>query len=273
MKALITGHLGFIGNNLCERLGFPGGIDIKAYQDIRTFDFKEKFDVIFHLAAQASIPKSFDNPVESHSHNVMGTLRILEYARKTGAKVVFSSSSSVYGEADTPTKEDAPKNPVSPYAVQKLLCEEYMRFYWTRGVKSCALRYFNVFGEGQDKANGGYALALSIFLNQYKKGEPFTIVGDGEQRRDFVYVKDVVSANIRAADFLQTAEKFEAFNIGGGINYSINQVADFISKDHPRVNLPPRIEPRENLADITKAKELLKWEPKTTPEAWLKQVL
>lgn len=269
MKCLITGYLGFIGNNLSERLGFPGGIDIKNYQDIRTFDFKEKFDVIFHLAAQASIPKSFENPVESHSHNVMGTLRILEYARKTGAKVVFSSSSSVYGEAETPTKEDAPKNPVSPYAAQKLMCEEYMKLYWKLGVKSCALRYFNVFGEGQDKANGGYSLALSIFMKQFKEGKPFTIVGDGEQRRDFVYVKDVVRANILAAEYLDEAKGFEAFNIGGGKNYSINQVANTIGKDHPRINLPPRMEPRENLADITKAKELLKWEPKTTLEAWL----
>ena len=257
MKTLTTGHLGFIGSNIYKRVG-GAGVDIKSGQDIRTYEFIEKYDVIFHTAAKASIPESFDNPIESHSHNVIGTLKVLEYARKTGARVVFSSSASIY-------------DLVSPYAVQKSICETYMRFYWTLGVKSIALRYSNVFGEGQEIANGGYVLAIPIFLKQYKEEKPFTIVGDGKQRRDFVYVGDVVEANLRAAEFLKIADKFEVIDIGTGENHSINEVTDMISKEHPRIYLPPRIEPFENRADITKAKELLHWSPQTYLPEWIQK--
>ena len=257
MKILCTGSRGFIGSHLLEELG-GDGIDIKngALQDVRHFISGKNYDVIFHAAAQASIPLSFENPELSHSHNVAGTLHMLEYARKTGAKVVFCSSSSVY-------------ELMSPYALQKSICEQYMKFYWSLGVKSIALRYFNVFGERQELANGGNALALSIFLRQWKDGEPFTIVGTGEQRRDFVYVKDVVDANRKAAEFLETATQFEVFDIGSGVNYSILEVADMIRKDHPKIFLPPRVEPFENLADVSKAKELLGWSPKVSLPSWL----
>ena len=255
-KNLITGHLGFIGSHLLEELG-GDGVDLKSGQDIRVYKFEGKYDVIFHAAGQASIPLSFEKPLESHGHNVMGTLRLLEYARKTGAKIVFSSSSSVY-------------ELMSPYALQKSICEQYMRFYWTLGVKSVALRYFNVFGERQEIANGGYALALSKFLNQFKNGEPFTIYGTGEQRRDFVYVKDVVEANRKAAEFLENADSFQVFDVGSGVNHSILEVLGMISSTHPKVFLPPRIEPFENLADVSKAKELLNWSPKTSLEEWLR---
>jgi len=259
MRCLLTGHKGFIGSNLHNELRCDG-IDLKENGDIRSYNFDKKYDVIFHCAAQASIPKSFEDPLESHSHNVTGTLRILEHARKTGATVVFSSSSSVY-------------DPVSPYAIQKKMCEDYMRCYWSLGVKSVALRYFNVFGEGQELANEGYSLVLSRFFDQYQKGEPFTIYGTGEQRRDFVYVGDVVQANLMAAKFLETAEYFETFDIGTGVNWSILEVAEMISEDHPKKFLPPRVEPFQNRADITKARALLKWEPKTALPQWLLQSL
>lgn len=249
---MITGHRGFIGSNLSACIK-DIGIDLKEGVDIRTCDFPDT-KVIWHLAAQASIPKSFEDPVESNSHNVVGTLRILEHARKTGAKVIFSSSSSIY-------------DPVSPYAVQKLICEEYMKLYWSLGVKSVALRYFNVFGENQSIANGGDGLALAIFLKQYKEGKPFTVVGTGEQRRDFVYVGDVVRANIIAADYLETATEFKVFDVGNGYNYSINEVLDMIDPKHPRVHIPPRVEPFENKADINKRLPL--WTPKTTLPQWL----
>lgn len=254
MRDLVTGHLGFIGSHLNERIG--NGIDIKMGVDIRSCEFTERFGVIFHTAAMASIPKSFEDPVLSHDHNVTGTLRILEYARQAGAKVVFSSSSSV-------------KDLMSPYAAQKSICEEYMKLYWKLGVKSVALRYFNVFGERQEIANDGYQLVLSVFLDQKKKGNPFTIVGTGEQRRDFVYVKDVVDANIRAADYLDRATGFEAIDIGTGVNYSVNEVADMIDKNNSRTFLPPRNEPFENKAKITKAKKLLGWKPTVTLPQWL----
>src|SRR3990167_5392688 len=255
MKTLITGNQGCIGSNIHKRIG-GDGIDIKKGQDIRTFQFKKKYDVIFHTAAQASIPNSFRNPVESLTHNVIGTLRILEHAKKTGAKVVFSSSSSIYDLK-------------SPYALQKQMCEDLLRYYWTQGVKSIALRYFNVFGEGQEIANGGYSLALSIFLQQKKESKPFTIVGTGKQRRDFVYVGDVVEVNLLAAEYLDKAKEFEVIDIGTGINYSINEVADMIDKDNSRVNLPPRDEPFENWANINKAQQLLAWEPKIDLPTWL----
>src|SRR3990167_4849515 len=202
MKILVTGYRGFIGSHIYDAVE-ADGIDLKDGDDIRTFEFEKDYDVIFHCAAQASILKSIENPVESLTHNVIGTLRILEHAKKTGAKVVFSSSSSIYDLK-------------SPYALQKQMCEDLLRYYWIQGVKSIALRYFNVFGERQEIANEGESLVLARFLAQYKRDEPFTIYGNGLQRRDFVYVKDVVDANLKAAKFLETATQFEAVDIGFG---------------------------------------------------------
>ena len=280
MKALVTGSSGFIGSHVFSRLtelGFiVSGIDTKVHPefDVTTYKFHEKYDLIFHLAADASIPRSFENPVETHRNNVIAMLRILEYAKKTGAKVIFSSSSSVYGEPQIiPTPESSFLSPVSPYAFQKLICEEYCKFYWRFGVKSVALRYFNVFGEGQENANGGgdSSLALGIFLKQHKENKPFTVVGDGLQRRDFVYVKDVAEANLKVAEWLFEATQFEAFNVGSGINYSILEVTDMIDLKHPKTFLPPRPEPKVGLADISKIAPL--WKPNTTLEMWIKSVV
>jgi len=275
---LITGVQGFIASHLNARLLELGakvsGCDIKNMIDIRTYNFHEKYDVIFHLAANASIPQSLENPAESHSHNVLGTLRILEYAKKIGARVIFSSSSSIYGEPDIiPTPEDSQPKPMMPYALQKLECEQYLWLYWNLyGVKSVALRYFNVFGEGQEFANGGgdSSLCLANFLRQKKNREPLTIVGTGEQRRDFVYVKDVVKANIKAAEWLEN-NNFEIFNVGSGENYSINEVANMVDSNGQRVYLPARIEPQNGLADITKVKNMLGFEAKVKLEEWLKK--
>lgn len=268
---LVTGHKGFIGSHLIGALPGAVGVDKKnGGTAIQHFAWSDDYETIFHLAADASIPQSFKDPIGTHTNNVGSLLKVLEYARKNGANVVFSSSSSVYGDpAELPTTESCPTNPVSPYAAQKLMCEEYCKLYWKLGVKSVSLRYFNVGGPGQENANDGDGLALGIFLRQKREGKPFTIFGDGEQRRDFVYVKDVVAANIKAAEWLQTATRFEAFNIGSGVNYSINEVLDMIDPDHPREYLPARPEPRIGLADITKARTMLHWEPTTTLKQWL----
>ena len=258
MKILVTGYRGFIGSHIYDAVE-ADGIDLKDGDDIRTFEFEKDYDVIFHCAAQASILKSIENPVESLTHNVIGTLRILEHAKKTGAKVVFSSSSSIYDLK-------------SPYAVQKQMCEDLLRYYWIQGVKSIALRYFNVFGERQEIANEGESLVLARFLAQYKRNESFTIYGIGEQRRDFVYVGDVVEANLLAAEYLDKAKEFQIIDIGTGINYSINEVAEMIDKDNPRVNLPPRDEPFENRANINKAQELLNWNPTVDLPTWLRSL-
>mgnify|MGYP001613965948 FL=1 len=251
------------------------GADLKDDIDIRTYAFHEKYDVIFHLAANASIPQSLKNPLESHSHNVVGTLRLLEYAKNTGATMVFSSSSSVYGEPEiTPTPESALLHPMIPYGLQKLECEQYMWLYQKLyGVSSVALRYYNVYGEGMEHANGGgdSSLALANFLRQYKSEEPFTIVGNGLQRRDFVYVKDVALANVLAAQHLCTHEGFDAVNIGSGVNHSILEVADMISKEHPRLHLPPRVEPQFGLANIARAGQLLHWYPVVKLKDWLEK--
>lgn len=248
---LTTGYKGFIGSHIYRAVGGDG----LERGDIL---IEKGHDTIYHLGFDASIPKSFDNPGESHLNNVGRTIEILQLARKTGAKVVFSSSSSIYDLK-------------SPYSLEKYICEQYMDFYWkTWGVKSVALRYFNVFGEGQENANGGYALALSKFLKQHEDGEPFTIVGSGEQRRDFVYVGDVVRANLMASRWLDTATEFKVFDVGTGENYSINQVCDMIDKTHPREYLPPRIEPMIGLAN--KDKFLPGWEPKVTLKQWLSNI-
>ena len=253
---MTTGHLGFIGSHLHEALGGTG-IDIKEGNDILLYDFSEDTEkTIFHLAAQASIPKSFEDPIGSHTENVVGTLMVLEHAKNIGAKVIFSSSSSVY-------------DPVSPYALQKKMCEDYMKFYWTLGVKSVALRYFNVFGERQEIANGGNALLLARFLDQKAKDEPFTIYGTGEQRRDFVYVKDVAQANFDAALAFSRGMSFESFNIGGGFDYSINEITDMIDKDHPKVYLLPRFEPRITSCNNFRAQSMLNWFPETKLQEWI----
>ena len=131
---------------------------------------------------------------------------------------------------------------------------------------------FNVFGERQEIANEGESLVLARFLAQYKREEPFTIYGTGEQRRDFVYVGDVVDANLLAAEYLDKAKEFQIIDIGTGINYSINEVAEMIDKDNPRVNLPPRDEPFENRANINKAQELLNWNPTVDLPTWLRSL-
>ena len=275
MKILITGGAGFIGTHLVERC-LKDGHEVRVIDDFSTgvsgnmkngakyytenvskmgFEPFMGTDVIFHVAAKASIPWSIEKPVESHNENIGATLWVLELARKTGAKVIYSSSSSVLYE------------PQTPYSVQKRMGEEYLNLYKKLyGIKGSALRYFNVFGEGQERANGGYALVLSRFLEQkHIRHEPFTIYGDGEQRRDFVYVGDVVEANIKALEW------DGIYSIGSGENISINELANMIDPYHDKVYLEPRIEPLEMKADITEAKKM-GWNPELKLEKWLKRV-
>lgn len=267
-KALIIGGKGFIGSNLSKALPWADILDLKDGQDIRTYNFSGKYDIIYHMGAKASIPNSFKNPIESHEVNVLGTLRVLEYARETGAKVVFSSSAAVYGDAPLPTPETYRGSPESPYGVQKLICEEYLKFYWKLGVKSVALRYFNVFGENQEIANDGQPLlALADFMGQ--KGT-FKHWGNGNQRRDFVYVGDVVEANIKAGQWLETADRFQAFNIGSGTHYSVNEVLNMIDPKRNKESMGERREPKVCRADITKAELMLDWKPTRTLPEWIK---
>tara|TARA_Y100001938_G_scaffold143663_1_gene216824 strand:- start:98 stop:1033 length:936 start_codon:yes stop_codon:yes gene_type:complete len=228
----------------------------------------EGADGIFHMAALARVQPSIKDPAKSNGVNVGGTLNILNIARNLGIKrFVYSASSSAYGNASIyPTPEDAPTDPLSPYGLQKQIGEQYCRvFHHCYGLESVSLRYFNVFGERQS-LDGAYKLVMGIFAKQLLEGKPMTITGDGEQRRDFTYVGDVVKANVLAMESPNVG-KGEVINIGNGDNRSVNQLADLMGG--PRVYIDPVIEPRETLADNTKAKELLGWEPTTKIEDWI----
>ena len=249
-KALVTGGAGFIGSNLVDKL-IDEGIEVIILDDLSTgkkenlhpkakwfnvslqnldSDFYfQGVDVVFHLAALARVQPSIKDPISFDTVNVGGTLKVLYYAYKAGVKrVVYSASSSCYGNTEIfPTPEIAPTNPLSPYGLQKYIGEQYCKmFSEVYGLDTCSLRYFNIYGEKMS-LDGAYCLAIGIFAKQMLEGKPLTITNDGNQRRDFTYVGDVVEANILAANY-QEKLKGESFNIGNGGNFSINEVADML---------------------------------------------
>ena len=292
---LITGGAGFIGSHLTDALieqgrkvsviddlsnGKQENVNSKAEffkEDIRDFDkilplFKDK-DFVFHEAAMPRIPLSIQNPRQTNEINITGTLNVLLAAKEAKVKkFIYASSASVYGnQKQTLVSEDMRPNPLNPYAVQKYVGELYCKiFYEIYGLPTVCLRYFNVFGPRapQDK---DFATAVGVFLRQKRAREPLTIFGNGEQTRDFTYVSDVVSANILAMES-DKAGKGEAINIGAGNNYSVNKLVEIIGGD--KVYLPQRIgEIEEIRADISKAKQLLNWQPKYNLETGLKEMM
>ena len=297
MRCIVTGGAGFIGSNLVDRLidegheviifdnlstGQQKNINPKAkfflidiahqpYFENKTMkDIMSGVDVVFHLAALARVQPSIENPIEYHNVNINGTLNMLDACRKYGVKrFVFSSSSSVYGdvrEEDLPTSENSELNPMSPYALHKLVGEQYCKLYSELyGLETVSLRYFNVYGERQP-IEGAYTLVMGVFAQQRLNGEKMTIRGDGEQRRDFTYVGDVVDANIKCMEYPLELNG-DVFNIGNGDNKSVNDIADLIGGE--RVNLEPVIEPRVTLADNTKIKKLLDWKPTQDLNQWV----
>ena len=253
MRALVTGNLGFIGGYIHDKVGGCGMDKKRLGGDCcNPSNFpRGRTDVIFHAACDASIPYSLEHPQNSNTNNIGALINTLEHAKENGCPVIYSSSSSIYGDVQT------------PYSLQKNMGEQYCRLYWELyNVPSVCLRYFNVYGEGQPD-HGAYKLALGIFLRQYKQGKPFTMVGTGEQRRDFVYIDDVVEANLQA---YKQADGFYVYDVGTGTNHSINEVADMIDPDHPTTELPPRVEPFENKAELTKGFD---WRPRKSLRAWL----
>ena len=304
MTALVTGGAGFIGSNLVDTLlsrnhnviivdDFSNGKEqnisdalLRYTSSARLFrrDIREDLsgifangiDCVFHLAALARVQQSIENPMKFDDVNVHGTLNLLEHCRKFKVdKFIFSSSSSIYGEPSKDVLEggrglseyhDVPQ-PLSPYGLQKLIGEEYCKLYTKiYGVKTACLRYFNVYGERQS-IDGAYKLVMGIFADQMLNNNPLTIVGDGEQKRDFICVKDVVEANILACDYLRGNVESECFNIGSGINHSVNEIAELFGG--LTVRIPERIEPKCTLSDNTKAKSLLKWKPTVKLEEWV----
>jgi len=292
-RCIVTGGAGFIGSHITDKLinlghevhvvdnlllGKKEFVNEKAIfhkVDIRNVDELQKIfegsDVVFHQAADPRLPVSIEDPVSTHEINVTGTLNVLVSAKDNKVKkVVFASSGATYDpEAELPITEDSLQKPLSPYGLHKKIGEEYCRlFSQLYDLGTVCLRYFNVFGP-RKLDTGGYPMVIPTFLGQRQRGEEMTIVGDGEATRDYVYVADVVNANILAweSDIVDGS----AINIGNGRQTSVNEIAMAIGGE--RTNIPPRTgEMRFNEADITKAKELLNWEPTVTLEDGISQL-
>lgn len=293
MSVAVFGGAGFIGSNLVDEL-LTQGFEVTVFDnlsegklenlsrwknnpkfefvkgDIRDADLVRRVcdhkTWVFHLAAMSRIQPSIKDPLDAMSINIMGTANVLEGCRLGGVqRVVYSASSSAYGRknADYALKggltEDLPHDCNSPYSFSKFsgeeLCHFYREFY---GMSTVALRYFNVYGP-RHQETGSYATVIAIFRKQAREGQPLTIVGDGTQRRDFTFVGDVVRANMLAA---MNYEVGGVFNIGTGINYSINEIAELVAPGHPTTNLPPRRgEYPVTKANVEKAYEMLGWKP------------
>ena len=295
MKSLVTGGAGFIGSNLVDRLldlGHEVVVIDNEYSDAHDqFYWNDKaenykydicdyentrplydgVDYVFHIAAEARIQPAIENPIRAVTINSVGTCTVLQCAREAGVRrVMYSSTSSAYGlKNELPNTESQPDDCLNTYSISETngekLCSMYTSLY---GLETVIFRYFNVYGERQP-LKGQYAPVVGIFLRQRAAGEPLTIVGDGEQRRDFTYVGDVVNANIMAAISNQEEEAFgEVYNVGTGTNYSVNEVAAMISDN--TTNIPPRpAEARLSLANNKKIYEAFGWSPRVKLEEWV----
>lgn len=290
-KFLVTGGAGFIGSNICRKL-VSQGCFVRVIDNLLTgrksnladvidkIEFIEAdmgdentaraamkdIDIVLHQGALPSVPKSVDNPAATHRHCVDATFTLLLAARDAGIKrFVYAASSSAYGDTPVlPKVETMPVNPLSPYAVAKLVGEYYCSvFYKVFGLETISLRYFNVFGPYQDPTSQ-YAAAIPAFVTSILKRKPPTVYGDGRQSRDFTYIDNVVSANVLAAEAKQT--KGEVVNIACGEVVTVNQIIDMINEFAGRnvkpVYVPSRAgDVKHSLADISLAKKLIGFKP------------
>ena len=272
MKVLVTGGAGFVGTNLIKRLLSDGHEVVSldnystglkeneqegcVYHDIDISKTSLNYlswinpDIIYHLAARARIQPSMDNPHKTFKSNVKGTENVLEYARIEDIPVVYAGSSSVHGDVHA-----------NPYTFSKWQGEEMCKLYTkVFNLPTVICRFYNVYGEHQ-LTDGDYCCVLGIFERQYKSYEPLTITGDGEQRRDFTYVGDIVDGLIRCGENINEIGG-EEFELGNGENYSINEVADAFG-DYMREYIDERPgEMKETLNRDNKAQEILGWKPK-----------
>jgi UDP-glucose 4-epimerase len=289
---LVTGGAGFVGSHLVDALveendvrvlddfstGSRSNLPDEATMiegDVRDADARRRatdgVDLIFHEAAVVSVERSVEAPGRSNEVNLDATLGLLERAREQDARFVLASSSAIYGPPTAvPIAEDEPKEPMSPYATQKLAADHYARQYHDLyGLETVALRYFNIYGPRQRA--GDYSGVISAFLGQAREGEPITVEGDGEQTRDFVHVSDVVRANLLAAT---TDAVGEAFNVGTGTSVTIAELAreirSLVDSDSDVVHVDPRPgDVEHSCADISRSKRRLGYEPTVSLRAGL----
>jgi len=282
MRMLVTGGAGFVGVNLIKRL-LKDGHEVVSVDNYSTgkrenhqegcqyhdFDlsygfkykvFDDEYDVIFHIAALARIQPSLKNPYKSIFNNFVSSLNVFEYARRNNIKVVYAGSSTFHHGLYS-----------SPYAWSKYSGEELCKLYSSVYDLSTAIcRFYNVYGPYQLE-DGDYSTVLGIFEKQYREGKPLTITADGEQRRDFTYIDDIVDGLVKCSEHNFKAEFFE---LGKGVNYSINEIADMFGKDYPREYISARKgEYDVTLADYSKAKLKLGWEPKGDITQYIKSVI
>jgi|SRR3989344_2658638 len=293
MKYLVTGGAGFVGSHLVDRLiehnhqvvvvdnlstGKKENLNPRAdFYQLDICDFEkirplfEGIDFVFHLAAIPRVPTSVKDPIATSRVNILGTINVFKAAAEAKVKrVVFASSSSVYGnQKNSPFQEDMILNPLSPYALQKSVGEQVAKLFTSLyNVPIVCLRYFNIYGPRID-FDSDYGLVVGKFLQQHGQKKSLTIFGDGQQTRAFIYIDDIVRANIKATESKKISGG-EVINIGQEKSYSINHLAKLIGG--PVQYLPSRVgDPLHTLADIALAKEVLGWQPETEFEAGIKK--
>jgi UDP-glucose 4-epimerase len=295
-KSLVTGGAGFIGSNLVDYLldkghevvcvdnesaecndkfyWNPNAINVKG--DVTDYKFMKNvftgIEYVFHLAAEARLQPAIKNPIEAVYKNCVGTTTVLQCAREAGVKrLVYSSTSSGYGFNPSPNIETQPDDCLNPYSASKVAAEKFCKMYSDLyGLETVVLRYFNVFGE-RSPTRGQYAPVIGIFQRQMDAGEPLTIVGDGTQRRDFIYVGDIARANYLASLMLGVKDHLgEVFNVGSGVNYSVQEIADAISDN--QTYIPKRDGEMETTwSNIDKVNRVIGWKPEVDVLEWIKR--
>lgn len=309
MRVLITGGAGFIGSNLADYLikeGYEVGIidnissgnrnylnpkaifgefDLQNYEKGKTFFNYFRPEYVFHFAGLPRVPRSLEDPIGTNDANVNATLVALQLSREFKVKrFIYSASSSAYGVQDhQPCVESMKPRPLSPYGLQKYIGELYCKQYTKHfGLDTVALRYFNVYGPRQPM-EGTYCLVIGVFLNQVKNKQSMTIFGDGNQTRDFTWIDDIIRANVLSMKSEKPLNG-QTINIGAGQEVSVNKIADLISQgiggspsilSRKYINPNPRatFEELRKLADNTKAKQILGWEPTVFIEEGIKRLL
>jgi len=282
MKALVTGGVGFVGTNLIKRLleegydvvsidNYSSGFKENHQDGCRYWDYdlsdkycpileRNEYDIIFHMAALARIQPSIKNPHKTILNNFVSALNVLETARKNDVRFVYAGSSSFHHGLYE-----------SPYAWSKhsgeQLCKLYSNIY---DLSTVVCRFYNVYGSYQVE-EGTWATVIGKFENQFRNNKPLTVVGDGEQRRDFTHIDDIVDGLIKCSE---QPFRGEIFELGRGKNYSINEIADMFGKDYPRINLPTQPgEYDRTLADYSLAEDVLGWKPTVDIKNYIKEWL